>query len=76
MRASGKNRPCKEQGIIPDHPESGSSRIQKQAVATAPAEGLGQLLMTIWESQGAYLLSCLMTIREGQGDIPVILSRV
>lgn len=27
MRASGKDRPCKEQGTIPDHPDSGSSRI-------------------------------------------------
>lgn len=38
MRASGLDRPCKEQGTIPDHPENGSPRTQKQAVATAPAE--------------------------------------
>lgn len=41
MRASGKDRPCKEQGTISDHPESGSSRIQKPAVATARAEVAG-----------------------------------
>lgn len=30
MRASGKDRPCKEQGTIPDHTESESSRTQKR----------------------------------------------
>lgn len=57
MRASDKDRPCKEQGTIPDHPGNGSSGTQKWAVATVSVcrGARGNLLVTARGSQGTQL---------------------